>query len=42
MSGFGPKKPTLIEDPTLPPGWFAARNDDGEVYYFNEASGEVR
>lgn len=38
----GRLKPELVDDPTLPAGWFAAKNEDGEVYYFNEDNGEVR
>jgi hypothetical protein len=42
MSAKAGAKPELVDDPSLPVGWFAAKNEDGEVYYFNEDNGEVR
>lgn len=36
------KRPELVADPTLPAQWFAAKNEDGDVYYFCEENGEVR
>ena len=33
----------LVDVPDLPPGWFAARDGGkGEIYYFNDRTGEVR